>query len=161
MTGFICTACHTWQTMESLVCPGCGVAIVAAGDGKNVIDRLVADCLIHRYEGSDMLEPAAVVKEGKTNLKVATKLMEYAKPVTVPKRKAYRFDPTLLGSIQALRNERTATINRYDLMIQQHWKNLQPYGLSLHLPVASLPPLPGNTHPFEPFEQVVEGHAEE
>lgn len=127
MEGVVCSNCHSWLTVSKAACPGCGDAVVLEGDGKNVIDRLQPDCLIHRYEGSDMLEPAVVIKEGTVNVKAATKLKEYAHPVTVPKSKVYAFDQGILGSIQALRNERTATIMRFDQQIGSHWKNLKPY----------------------------------
>ncbi len=127
MEGIVCANCHSWLAADAAACAGCGAAIVCDGAGKNVIDRLEPDCLIHRYEGSDMLEPAVVVKEGKVNIKAATRLREYAQPVTVPKSKVFAFDQTILGSIQALRNERTATIRRYDRQIENQWQNLKPY----------------------------------
>lgn len=127
MEGIVCGDCHMWLTPENTACPGCGIPMVLEGEGKNIIDRLEPNCLIHRYEGSDMLEPAVLLKEGKTNHKVAARLQDYAKPVIVPKHKVYRFDASLLGTIQGLRNERTATVNRYDILIQSHWKKLQPY----------------------------------
>jgi len=126
MEGVVCANCNTWL-VDAGACPGCGGDIILAGDGKNVIDRLQPNCLIHRYDGSDMLEPAVVLKEGKTNIKAATKLREYSHPVTVPKHKVFSFDHNTLGVIQALRNERTATIMRYDQMIQSHWQRLKPY----------------------------------
>ena len=101
--------------------------LILSGENKTVIDRLEANCLIHRYNGSDLLEPAIVIKEGKTNLKVATKLREYPHPVTVPKHKVYHFDSQVLSAIQALRTERTTAITRYDDLIKSHWQKLQPY----------------------------------
>lgn len=127
MEGVVCGGCHSWLTLDAAACPGCGQIIALDGDSKNVIDRLQPDCLIHRYEGSDLLEPAVIIKEGKVNVKAATKLREYADPVTVPKHKVYAFDQNILGTIQALRNERTATIRRYDRQIESHWKHLKPY----------------------------------
>jgi hypothetical protein len=127
MDGFVCSSCYTWLVPQHTDCPSCGIPVILEGDDKNVIDHLQPNCLIHRYDGSDMLEPAVIVKAGKTNMKVATKLREYAKPVTVSKQKVYQFDPNVLSAIQALRNERTATINRYDIMIQTHWKKLETY----------------------------------
>lgn len=127
MDGIVCSGCHVWFTPGSLACPGCGAEAVLEGEHKSVIDRIEPQCLIHRYDGSDMLETAAVVKAGKRNLKVATRLQEYAKPVTVPKEKTYHFDSEVLCAIQALRNERTAAINRYDAQIGLHWKKLRPY----------------------------------
>jgi hypothetical protein len=113
--------------MDAGNCPGCGQNVVLEGEGKNIIDRIQPDCLLHRYEGSDLLEPAVIIKEGKTNIKAATRLKEYATPVTVPKQKVYAFDQSALSAIQALRNERTATIMRYDRQIQSHWQHLKPY----------------------------------
>ncbi len=127
MEGIVCANCYSWLNPDAPFCPGCGDPVVLDGAAKNVIDRLEPDCLIHRYEGSDMLEPAVVIKEGKTNIKAATRLKEYAKPVTVPKSKVYAFDQSILGSIQALRNERTATVRRYDQLIQSQWSQLKPY----------------------------------
>ncbi len=91
------------------------------------MDHLEPNCLIHRYEGSDMLEPALIIKTGKTNLKVATKLTECAKPVVVPKQRVYQYDPNLFDSIQYLSTRRTATIDQYDHLIQSHWQKLLPY----------------------------------
>ncbi len=127
MDGVVCNTCHTWLPLDLSNCPGCNSNIVLDGESKNVIDRIQPNCLIHRYEGSDLLESAVVIKEGKANIKVATKLKEYAKPVTIPKQKVFTFNQNLLSSIQALRNERTATINRFDRLIQSHWQNLKPY----------------------------------
>jgi len=58
---------------------------------------------------------------------VATKLKEYNAPVVIPKQNVYAFNQNILSSIQALRNERTATIMRYDQLIQSHWQHLEPY----------------------------------
>jgi len=127
MDGIVCASCHTFLTTEIEHCPGCGTNIILAGDSKNIIDHIQPNCLIHRYDGSDLLEPAAIIKEGKTNVKVATKLRDYAKPITVHKSKVYAFNQNILSCIQALRNERTATIRRYDQLIQSHWQNLKPY----------------------------------
>lgn len=127
MDGVICANCHTWLNTVADACPGCGSGIVLDGEAKNVIDRLQPNCLIHRYAGSDLLEPAVFIKEGKVNCKVATKLKEYPNPVTVPKNKVYSFNQDTLSAIQALRNERTATIMRFDKLIQSHWQNLKPY----------------------------------
>lgn len=127
MDGVVCANCHTWLTADIETCPGCGNGIVLEGESKTIIDRLQPDCLIHRYTGSDLLEPAVFIKEGKVNAKVATKLKEYSNPVTVPKSKVYSFNQDTLSAIQALRNERTATIVRYDQLIESHWKNLKPY----------------------------------
>ena len=127
MEGFVCKNCNSWLSSPIANCPGCGTELITAGDAKNIIDQLHPNCLIHRYEGSDLLEPAVLLKEGKTNVKVATRLIEYQKPVTVPKTKVFGFDPAVFSSIQALRNERTATIKRYDQLIGSHWQRLKPY----------------------------------
>jgi len=131
MDGVVCASCHIWLIPESASCPGCGNSVVLEGEDKTVIDHLQPNCLIHRYEGSDLLEPAVVIKVGKSNIKAATRLKEYEKPVTVPKHKVFSFDQNLLSSIQALRNERTATIHRYDHLIQSHWQHLKPYNPEL------------------------------
>jgi RNA polymerase subunit RPABC4/transcription elongation factor Spt4 len=127
MDGCVCAGCHALITSSLAVCPSCETPLVFEGADKNIIDRLEPNCLIHRYEGSDMLEPAVLLKVAKTNAKVATKLREYAQPVTVPKHKVYAFDQPIYSKIQALRNERTATIGRYDQLIQSHWQHLKPY----------------------------------
>jgi hypothetical protein len=127
MDGIVCAACHSYLTTALSNCPGCGNTVILGGDAKNVIDQVQPDCLIHRYDGSDLLEPAVIVKEGKSNVRVATKLKDYAKPIVVSKQKVYSFNQNILSSIQALRNERTATIRRYDQLIQTHWQNLKPY----------------------------------
>ncbi|MCX7779556.1 MAG: hypothetical protein N2491_01420 [Negativicutes bacterium] len=127
MEGFVCANCHFWLASAVSACPDCGAQFIWEGENKNVIDRIQPDCLIHRYEGSDLLEPAVLLKEGKTNMKVATRLKEYAKPVVVPKHKVYSFDQSVLSTIQSLRHERTSTISRFDQLIGSHWQLLKPY----------------------------------
>ena len=127
MNEVVCMSCHNCLPDDLSACPGCGSAIILTGESRNVINRLQPNCLIHRYEGSDLLEPAVILKETKLNCKVATRLKEYAKPVTIPKSKVYAFDQKILGTIQALRNERSATIHRYDQLIQAHWQNLKSF----------------------------------
>lgn len=127
MNEIVCMQCHHYLPADLSACPSCGSEIILAGEKKNVIDRLQPNCLIHRYEGSDLLEPAVLIKETKANCKVATRLKEYAKPVTLPKNKVYNFDQKILSSVQSLRNERSATMYRFDQMIQSHWQNLKPY----------------------------------
>ncbi|SHI92869.1 hypothetical protein [Propionispora hippei] len=127
MTGFICLNCNTWLSPATNTCPGCQQALIYEGETKNILDRLEPNCLINRYDGSDLLEPAVFLKCGRSNAKVATKLQEYAKPVVIPKQKVYHFNQQVLSSIQALRNERTAAMMRYEQLIQNHWQQLKPY----------------------------------
>jgi len=127
MNGIICGSCHTWLTSDLSKCPTCNATLFLEGKDKNIIDRIQPNCLIYRYAGSDILEPAIVLKQSKVNLRVATKLQEYSTPVVVAKQNVYLFNQNILSAIQALRNERTATIMRYDQLIQSHWQHLQPY----------------------------------
>lgn len=127
MLGIVCADCHAWLTSDLTNCPNCNTTIFLDGDNKNIIDRIQPNCLIYRYEGSDILEPAIIIKQSKTNVRVATKLQEYRTPIVVAKHNVYAFNQNILSSIQALRNERTATIMRYDQLIQSHWQNLTPY----------------------------------
>lgn len=128
MDGVVCAKCNSYLPVTSSNCPGCNAAIILDGENKTVIDRIQPNCLIHRYDGSDLLEPAVVLKAGKINYKIATKLQDYAKPVTVPKHKVYMFNPNILSGVQSLRNERTATVRRYEKLIEAQWKYLKPYG---------------------------------
>lgn len=127
MDGVVCRYCHTWMPLETEVCSGCSTGLVFDGEDKNIIDRIQADCLVHRYEGSDLLEPAVIVKEGKSRMQVAIQLKDYAKPVCVAKSKVFAFNHQLLSAIQTLRNERTAAMRRYDQLIQSHWQRLKPH----------------------------------
>ncbi|MDR1701715.1 MAG: hypothetical protein LBR56_02945 [Sporomusaceae bacterium] len=127
MSEIICAVCFQSVPPEVAVCPECGSEIILEGEAKNVIDHIEPNCLIHRYDGSDMLEAAFLLKEAKVNYKVATKLKEYTKPLSVPRDKVFKFDNKIFGAIQALRNERSATMHRYDLMIKNHWNKLKPY----------------------------------
>lgn len=127
MDGVVCTNCHTWLPLEESNCPSCSTPIILEGTEKNVIDSVEANCLINRYDGSDLLEPAVILKEGKVNVKVAAKLKDYMKPVSVRRDKVYLFNQEILSSIQSLRNERTAAMLRYDQLIKAHWQNLKPY----------------------------------
>ena len=127
MLAMICNHCHSWLTSDLTNCPNCNTIIFLDGDNKNIIDRIQPNCLIYRYEGSDILEPAVIIKQSKINVRVATKLQEYKTPVVVSKHNVYAFNQNILSAIQALRNERTATIMRYDQLIQSHWQHLVPY----------------------------------
>ena len=127
MEGVVCAHCFTYLASILNTCPTCGQKLIADTANKTIIDKITPNCLVHRYEGSDLLEPAIIVKEGKVNYKVATKLKEYQFPIIIPKSKVYMFDLNLLSAIQALRNERTATMYRYDHLIQTHWQQLKPF----------------------------------
>jgi len=127
MDEVICSNCYTTLSLDATSCPGCGTDLVLTGDQKNILDHVQPNSLIHRYEGSDLLEPAYILREGKSNVKAATKLREYSKPISVSKNKVYAFDQNILSAIQSLRNERTASIKRYDQLIQSHWQQLKPF----------------------------------
>ena len=127
MTGMICSDCHAWLTSDVTNCPSCNTTIFLDGASKNIIDRIQPNCLIYRYEGSDILEPAVIIKQSKVNVRVATKLQEYNAPVVVSKSNVYAFNQNILSSIQELRTERTATILRYDQLIKSHWQQLDPF----------------------------------
>jgi hypothetical protein len=120
----ICENCFSPNTITQC-CTQCGVPFVLEGESKNVIDHFVPTCLVHRYEGSDMLEPAAIVKEGKRYYHIATRLMEYAHPTKVAKEKVFHFDPHLLEQVNALRQERREYIDELDARMAQVWSNLQ------------------------------------
>lgn len=91
-----------------------------------MMDGFIPNCLVYRYAGSDLLEPAMIVKEGKKNFHVATRPQELARPVAVPKDKVYAWNEQIYGAIAVLRAERKDTIARYDTMIQAQWQHLQP-----------------------------------
>ncbi|KYZ76887.1 hypothetical protein AXX12_18455 [Anaerosporomusa subterranea] len=127
MDGVVCSKCNSYLPITTASCPGCGSGIVLKGTMKNVIDQMVPNCLVHRYDGSDLLEPAVVLKSGRSNYKVALKLQDYAKPVTVPKHKVYTYNQGLLSSVQSLRSERTASVMRFEQQIGSQWNQLQPF----------------------------------
>lgn len=127
MDGIVCSKCNSYFSSTQTICPNCGIEVILDGAKKSVIDQMVPNCLVHRYDGSDLLEPAVVLKAGRTNYKVALKLSDYAKPVSVPKHKVYMFDQDLLSSVQNLRNERTASVMRFEQQIGSHWNQLQPF----------------------------------
>jgi hypothetical protein len=128
MNESICAACFSSLAEKSPACFDCGGKMVWEGEKKSVIDRLEPNCLIHRFDGSDMLEAAYLLKEAKTNFKVATKLKEYKNPLSVSKTNVFKFDDKIFSAIQALRNERSAVMHRYDLLIKSHWDKLKSYG---------------------------------
>lgn len=128
MDGVVCMKCNSYFSHTSSNCPGCGTEAVLDGDAKTVIDHITPNCLVHRYDGSDLLEPAVVLKAGRSNYKVALKLQDYAKPVTVAKHKVYMFNEDILQSVQGLRNERTASVMRFEQLIGSQWNKLQPFG---------------------------------
>lgn len=127
MQEVICTTCNSCFNADAASCPGCNQVPVLSGSNKNVIDQLTPNCLIHRYDGSDLLEPATIIKTGRTNYKVALKLADYNKPITVAKTKAYHYDPKVLTAIQMLRQERTNTMNDFDQKIGSYWNQLHPF----------------------------------
>ena len=127
MDGLVCSKCNTYFPNTHTICPNCGLEVILEGDGKSVIDKLVPNCLVHRYDGSDLLEPAVVLKAGRTNYKVAIKLKDYPKPISVPKHKVYMFNQNLFNSVQNLRSERSSTMMRFEQQIANHWNQLQPY----------------------------------
>lgn len=127
MNEVVCPVCHAYLSGMPAVCPTCTHPLIYTGDERNVITRLEPNLLIHRYRGSDLLELAVLIKEGRTNCKVATHLREYARPLTVKKSEVYVLDPTLLASIEALRQERRDTMQRYDKKMADYWHHLTPY----------------------------------
>lgn len=127
MSDIVCASCHDCFEGGASVCPSCGTELIYTGEDANIITSISPNCLVHRMRGSDRLEPAVLLKEGRTNVKVATRLAEYARPLTVPKSETYRFSADLLSHIQSLRNERTAAMHRYDAQIASYWQRLSPY----------------------------------
>jgi len=120
----ICKQCYMPNTV-SPCCLECGTPFVMEGEEKNIIDQLVPTCLVHRYDGSDMLESAAIVKEGKRYYHVATKLIEYAHPAKIPKNRVFQLNEGLLAQINQLRQERRDYINTIDAQMAQLWTGLQ------------------------------------
>lgn len=127
MFEFICDSCKTYVNSPTDICPQCQIKLIFDGTGKNITTALEPNCLIHRYQGSDLLEPARIVKEGKTNVKVAVKLKDLVKPLIIPKQEVFALNPALLTSITALRNERRETMDHYDYLIGEYWEQLDPY----------------------------------
>lgn len=143
MSEIVCASCHACFSSGASACPSCQTALIYTGDDANVITTFEPNCLVHRMRGSDRLEPAVLLKEGRTNVKVATRLAEYARPLTVPKSETYTFTPDLLAHIQALRNERTAAVHRYDARIAVYWRSLEPYyDYATHEPHSAPPDMP-------------------
>lgn len=124
---FVCQSCKAYLRSPELACPHCHTALIYDGPEKNIIDELEPNCLIHRYPGSDLLEPAQIIKEGKVNMKVAVKLKDLQKPIAVPKSEVYSLDQTVLSAINALRSERRETMDRFDDRIGEHWSRLSAY----------------------------------
>lgn len=123
----VCAVCHTYFTDMPVVCPSCAHRLIYTGDEQNVITAFEPNLLIHRYHGSDLLETAVLLKEGRTNCKVATKLQEYSRPLTVKKSEIYVLDLTLFASIESLREERYRTMRTYDAKFATVWHTLIPY----------------------------------
>lgn len=127
MLEFICNACGNYSTGSAGTCPHCHTALIFSGIEKNITDVIQSDCLIHRYQGSDLLEPAKLIKAGKSNMKVAVKLKDMAKPLTVPKTEVFFLDESILSSVNQLRDERKILMKDYDERIASQWQQLQPY----------------------------------
>ncbi|MDU4959648.1 MAG: hypothetical protein E6X17_03155 [Sporomusaceae bacterium] len=127
MDGIVCANCSQFAPVTSAACPGCGSAFIRSGAQKNIIDQLEPNCLIHRYDGSDLLEAGTVLKKGKSNYKVALKLSDYTKPITVPRHKVYHYNPELFGAVQELRSQRAASSLQFEQQIGSHWSRLQPF----------------------------------
>lgn len=127
MNEVVCPVCHAYLDNMPIVCPACTHPLVYTGDERNVIISFKPNLLIHRYRGSDLLEMAVLIKEGRTNCKVATQLREYARPLTVKKSEVYTLDKTLLAAIESLRQERYDTMQQYDKKMADYWHRLTPY----------------------------------
>lgn len=127
MSEFVCAHCNAYFQNVPETCPQCGEALCYEGGEKNVVDALAPNCLVHRYRGSDLLEPAQLLKVGKVNAKVALRLKDVAKPVSVPKEEVFRLDEAVLSSINALREERCEAMRCFDERIGGHWNKLVAY----------------------------------
>lgn len=119
----ICRNCFSPNTAPTC-CTQCGSMFVTEGTNKNIIDTFVPTCLAHRYEGSDLLEPAAIVKEGKRYFYVATQLMEYAHPTKVPKERVFKYNQALLDDVNKLRKERRDYVADIDTRMHVLWSQL-------------------------------------
>lgn len=127
MSEFICARCSAYFQAARELCPQCQTALFYEGEDKNVVDALAPNCLVHRYRGSDLLEPALLLKVGKVNAKVAFRLRDIARPVSVPKEEVFRLDEAVLASINALRDERCEEMRRFDERIGTCWQKLVAY----------------------------------
>lgn len=122
----ICQSCFS-PNSASACCTQCGTMFVTEGEAKNVIDTFEPTCLVHRYEGSDLLEPATVVKEGKRYLYVATQLLEYAHPTKVPKERVFTYNQALLNDVNHLRKERRDYVDAIDVRMAELWSQLHTF----------------------------------
>lgn len=120
----ICNQCYAPNT-QNPCCTTCGVPLIREGTGKNVIDQLYPTCLVHRYDGSDMLETAAIVKEGKRYYHVATKLLEYSHPTKIAKNRVFQLNENLLAQVNQLRQERKDYVESIDTKMAELWTMLQ------------------------------------
>lgn len=127
MSEFICNHCSTYINGDETHCPQCGAAFIFSGDEKNITDSLEPNCLVYRYDGSDLLETAVIVKQGKVNVKAATRLKELAKPVTIAKNRIYAYNPDIWAAINDLRAQRKTAMQEYDALISKQWEKLTPY----------------------------------
>ena len=124
---FICNSCNTYFNYAETKCPNCQTTFIFNGNEKNITDSLSPNCLVHRYQGSDLLEIAMVLKEGKTNMKIAITLKDLLKPITVPKSEVFKVDKKILSAITKLRAQRKARMEKYDEDIAAYWNKLQIY----------------------------------
>lgn len=120
----ICQNCNS-PNSAATCCTECGSMFITEGTNKNTIDTFIPTCLVHRYEGSDLLEPAVVVKEGKRYLYVATQLLEYAHPTKVPKERVFKYNQTLLGDVNQLRKDRKDYVAAIDTRMSALWSQLK------------------------------------
>lgn len=120
----ICQNCFS-PNAAATCCTQCGSMFMTEGTNKNVIDTFIPTCLVHRYEGSDLLEPATVVKEGKRYLYVATQLLEYAHPTKVPKERVFKYDQALLDDVNQLRKDRKDYVTTIDTRMAALWSQLK------------------------------------
>lgn len=127
LSEFICNHCSNYINTEEKICPYCQSKFIFSGENKNITDKFIPNCLVHRYDGSDLLEKGRILKEGKVNNKIALKLKDFKHPITVSKDKIYDLNPEILASIEALRQERKEVMEHYDFLIGEYWHQLDPF----------------------------------
>lgn len=124
MNILICQNCFS-PNNPSTCCSQCGSTFITEGAQKNVIDTFEPTCLVHRYAGSDLLESATIVKEGKRYLYVATQLLEYSHPTKVPKERVFKYNRELLSAVNQLREQRRDYVAAIDTQMAELWSSLQ------------------------------------